>query len=98
MNLSISLYELLKDALGEQKAKEAVDIIDIKIETQAKEQVSGLAKAQQIQDLDLKTERSLNEIKVLLAEQKADLLKWMITIYMAGFLAMTGAIIGLYFK
>ena len=37
-------------------------------------------------------------LKVAIADYKAEIIKYMITLYMAGFLAMMGAIIGLYFK
>ena len=37
-------------------------------------------------------------LKVAIADSKAEIIKYMITLYMAGFLAMMGAIIGLYFK
>ena len=84
---SIPIYDALGSVVGDEKAKTIVDSIEIKIEETIKDKQLGLAKASQIE-----------ELKTLISETNKENIKWTISVFMAGFLAIVGLVVGLYFN
>ena len=84
---SIPIYDALRSVVGDEKAKTIVDSIEIKIEETIKDKQLGLAKASQIE-----------ELKTLISETNKENIKWTISVFMAGFLAIVGLVVGLYFN
>lgn len=79
----IQLFQILKQKLGEKEAEALVSFVDSKIRENNESNLKILA-----------TKEDIGEVKVKIAETKADTIRWVF----AFFVTLMLAVIGLYFK
>jgi hypothetical protein len=85
----LRLYELLKAKLGTQEAEAFVEILEQKVDQKFDDTKQTLATKQDISDLR-------TELKVDIANSKADMIKWMF-IFWLGQLAASVTIVKYFF-
>jgi hypothetical protein len=88
---TLTIFRKLSDKLGQDQAQLSVEFVQAQVSESTEEKLKELATRG-----DLRT--GLSEIRTELAETKTDILKYVIGVYLTGFLMLAGAIIGLYFK
>ena len=82
----IQLFRILKERLGEKEAEALVDFVDAKLK--ANDEANSIV---------LATKQDIAETKTLIAETKAELIKWMF-IFWIGQIAATFGFILLFLK
>jgi hypothetical protein len=92
MNAStLTIYRQLSNTLGQDQAQLIVELVQAQVSESTDEKLKELATRSDIK-------ASLADVRAEMAETKADILKYVIGVYLTGFLMLAGAIIGLYFK
>jgi hypothetical protein len=102
---NIPLYNSLKEVLGDTKAHDVHEFIEPKVDdrylhwlthTPTLEQTTELKG--DIRCLQLELKKDIAELRTLIAETNASTVKWVVGVFLAGFLSLIGLVVGLYFK
>ncbi len=86
----IQLFRILKERLGEKEAESLVDFVDAKLKENNEANSKLLATKEDLKD-------EIGATKILIAETKAELIKWMF-IFWVGQVAATFGFILLFLK
>jgi hypothetical protein len=81
---TLTIFRKLSDKLGQDQAQLIVELVQAQVSESTEEKLKELA--------------TRADLRADLADTKADIIKYVIGVYLTGFIMLVGAIIGLYFK
>ena len=97
MQASISitdLYDLLSEKIGKEQAKGLVAFVENKVEETINDKTNVLSTKEDINALNIK----IKDIETKIVDSKADLLKWIIVLFMPFYIGMILFLIKFFMK
>ena len=102
MNAStLTIFRQLGEKLGQDQAQLIVELVQAQVKDSLSEKLDKLSTKTDINDVKTDihaVELKIESTKTQVAEAKSDIMRYVIGVYLTGFLMLAGAIIGLYFK